>query len=586
MRKTKIICTLGPATDSPEVLRGIFLTGMDVGRANFSHGTHEEHLARVTLFKKVRDELEKPAALLLDTKGPEIRLKKFRGGKARIEKGARFTLTTDEVEGDAERVSVTYRGLPDDVVKGNRILIDDGLIELRVVSASGADVVTEVVNGGELSDKKGVNLQGVTARLPFMSDGDRADLRFGIEHDFDFVAASFVRNADDVRQIKGFLEEHGGGAIKVISKIENRDGVANIDEVIRASDGIMVARGDMGVEIAFEDIPHLQKMIIKKTLSAGKPVITATQMLDSMIRNPRPTRAEITDVANAIYDGTSALMLSGETSVGKYPELTVATMAKIAEKTETEIDYRALLENTHIRISKNVTDAVSYSTCSAAHSLGAAAIITITKSGHTSRMVSRYRPICPILASTPLVKVYRQLALSWGVIPMMAVEAATTDEIFQNAADRAHAAGLIKNGDLVIITGGMPVGVSGTTNMIKIHVVGDVLVEGKSLNGLSATGILCVVAEGKSTPGDFRGGDILVIRRSSDAVLHLIRNATAVITEEDAADSPAAIVAKALDIPVIVNAGRATDILTSGIAVRVDGEKGLVYSGQSTRAGG
>ncbi|HON17222.1 MAG TPA: pyruvate kinase, partial [Spirochaetota bacterium] len=463
---------------------------------------------------------------------------------------------------------------------GDRILIADGLIELRVLEVTSIDIVCEVVNGGELSNRKGVNVPGVTVRLPFLSDNDKKDLIFGIKNDFDYVALSFVRSAEDVKVVKKFMEENGGLNIKLISKIENRDGVRNIDEIIRVSDGVMVARGDMGVEIPFEEIPHLQKMIIKKTVSAGKPVITATQMLDSMIRNPRPTRAEITDVANAIYDGTSALMLSGETSIGKYAELTVATMAKIAEKTETEIDYVKLFDNTHINISKNVTDAISYSTCSAAHSLNAAAIITITKSGHTSRMVSRYRPKCPIIASTPLRKVYNQLALSWGVIPMLAEEATTTDEIFQNAVDNALAAGLIKNGDLVVITGGMPVGISGTTNMIKIHIVGDILVSGISLNGLSATGVLCVIASSKSSPEDFKGGDILVIEKSSEQILHLIKNASAVITEEGA-DSPTAIVARALDIPVIVEAAKATEILTSGIAVRIDGEKGLVYSGQS-----
>jgi pyruvate kinase len=580
MRKTKIICTLGPATDDTDVLRRIFLTGMDVARLNFSHGTHEEHLKRVEIFKQIRDELKKPVALLLDTNGPEIRLRTFKNGEVILKEGDKFTLTTEEIEGDETRVSISYKGLVNDVNRGDRILIADGLIELRVLEVTSIDIVCEVVNGGELSNRKGVNVPGVTVRLPFLSDNDKKDLIFGIKNDFDYVALSFVRSAEDVKVVQKFMEENGGLNIKLISKIENRDGVRNIDEIIRVSDGVMVARGDMGVEIPFEEIPHLQKMIIKKTVSAGKPVITATQMLDSMIRNPRPTRAEITDVANAIYDGTSALMLSGETSIGKYAELTVATMAKIAEKTETEIDYVKLFDNTHINISRNVTDAISYSTCSAAHSLNAAAIITITKSGHTSRMVSRYRPKCPIIASTPLRKVYNQLALSWGVIPMLAEEATTTDEIFQNAVDNALAAGLIKNGDLVVITGGMPVGISGTTNMIKIHIVGDILVSGISLNGLSATGVLCVIASSKSSPEDFKGGDILVIEKSSEQILHLIKNASAVITEEGA-DSPTAIVARALDIPVIVEAAKATEILTSGIAVRIDGEKGLVYSGQS-----
>ncbi|HOP62082.1 MAG TPA: pyruvate kinase [Spirochaetota bacterium] len=581
MRKTKIICTLGPSTDDPEVLRKIFLTGMDVGRMNFSHGSHEEHLKRITTFKNIRSELKKPAALLIDTKGPEIRLRTFKNGGIMLNEGDRFTLTTEEVEGDETRVSISYKGLVNDVSRGDRLLIDDGLIELRITEITPIEIDCEVINGGELSNRKGVNVPGVTIKLPFMSESDKKDLLFGIENDFDYVALSFVRSSEDVKIVRNFLSENNGSFLKIISKIENRDGVTNIDEIIRVSDGIMVARGDMGVEIPFEEIPHLQKMIINKTRNAGKPVITATQMLDSMIRNPRPTRAEITDVANAIYDGTSAIMLSGETSIGKFAELTVATMAKIAEKTETEINYVKILENTHINISKNVTDAISYSTCSAAHSLNAAAIISITKSGHTSRMVSRYRPKCPIIASTPLVKVFNQLALSWGVTPVLSKEAETTDEIFQNAVDNAVQAGFIKSGDLVIITGGMPVGISGTTNMIKIHIVGDILTGGTSLNGLSATGVLCVIAENKSTVDDFKGGEILVIEKSTEQILHLIKNATAVITEEEGADSPAAIVAKALDIPVITGALKATEILTSGIAVRVDGEKGQVYSGHS-----
>lgn len=581
MRKTKIICTLGPALDDPEILKRIFLTGMDVARLNFSHGTHEEHLVRINRFKMIRAELGKPAALLLDTKGPEIRLKKFKNGKIMLPTGAKFILTTEDIEGDEQRVAVTYQDIAKDLTKGNRVLIDDGLIDLKVTGVTEKEVMCEVMNGGELSDKKGVNLQGVTARMPFMSDQDRKDILFAIENDFEFIAASFVRNADDVKQIKSILDEHGGGFIKVISKIENRDGVKNIDEIIRVSDGTMVARGDLGVEIAFEEIPRLQKLIIKKTLNAGKPAITATQMLDSMIRNPRPTRAEITDVANAIYDGTSAIMLSGETAVGKFPELTVATMAKIAEKTEADIDYVKNFENTHINISKNITDAISYSTVSAAHSLGAAAIISITKSGHTSRMVSRYRPQCMIIASTPLEKVYNQLALSWGVVPVHAEEATTTDEIFQNSVENAFSEGLVKNGDLVVITGGMPVGISGTTNMIKIHVVGDILVEGMSINSLSSTGIVCVIADNKSSAEDFKGGEILVIKKSSDTILHLIKNASGVITEEDSEDSPAAIVAKALDIPVITSARNATEILTSGTAVRIDGGSGLIYSGHN-----
>ncbi len=581
MRRTKIICTLGPATDNPDVLRELFIKGMDVARLNFSHGTHEEHLVRAQQFKQMRADLKRPAALLLDTKGPEIRLRKFKGGKACLENGKTFTLTTDEVEGDDTMAAISYKGLPADLTKGDRILIADGLIELKVTSISGSKIITEVINGGELGNNKGMNVPGVTTRLPFMNDNDRKDILFAIENDFDYIAASFARSADDIKEMKNFIETNGGGFIKLISKIENHDGVKNIDEIMRVSDGIMVARGDMGVEIPFEEIPHLQKVIIKKTLASGKPVITATQMLESMIKNPRPTRAEITDVANAIYDGTSAIMLSGETSIGQFPVLTVETMAKIARQTETDIDYTKQLETTHINISKNVTDAISYATCSAAHSLNASAIITITKSGSTSRMVSRYRPRCRIIASTPLVKVYNQLALSWGVCPMMSQEATTTDEIFENAVKDAIAEDMVHNGDLVVITGGMPVGVSGTTNMIKIHIVGDILIEGRCLNGLSSSGILCVIADNKSSVNDFKGGEILVIKKSSDSILHLIKNSSGVITEEDEKDSTAAVVAKALDIPVITGAERATERLTSGIAVKIDGGRGQVLSGQS-----
>jgi pyruvate kinase len=384
--------------------------------------------------------------------------------------------------------------------------------------------------------------------------------------------------------MRDFIESNGGSFIKLISKIENHDGVNNIDEIIRVSDGIMVARGDMGVEIPFEEIPHLQKLIIKKSLAAGKPVIIATQMLESMIKNPRPTRAEITDVANAIYDGGSAIMLSAETSVGDFPVLTVETMAKIASTTEMDINYTELLEHTHINISKNVTNAISYATCSAAHSLDASAIITITQSGHTSKMISRYRPSCKIIASTPSRKVYNQLALSWGVFPVLTPEEKSTDEIFNSVVKRAVDEKMVQDGDLVVITGGMPLGISGTTNMIKIHMVGDVLLEGESLNNLSSSGVLCVIAEDKSSSVDFKGGDILVIKKSSDAVLHLIKSSSGVITEETSSDSPAAIVAKALDIPIIISATKATERLISGIAVKINGEKGQIVSGHSDQA--
>ena len=578
MRRTKIICTLGPATDDPSVLKGLFLSGMDVGRLNFSHGTHEEHLKRVEQFNKIRAELKRPAALLLDTKGPEIRIKTFKDGKVFLEKGNDFIFTTDEIDGDTTRVSVTYQGLPADLKKADIILASDGLLSFRVKTISGNDIITEIINGGELSNRKGLNIPGVSIKLPFINDNDKNDILFAIKNDFDFIAASFVRSSDDINEMKSFINENGGGFIKLISKIENHDGVKNIEEVIRVSDGIMVARGDMAVEIPFEEIPYLQKLIIKKTVAAGKPVITATQMLESMIHNPMPTRAEITDVANAIYDGTSAIMLSAETTIGSYPVLAVDTMVKIANQTELNIDYSNHFENSNINITKNVTDAISHATCSAAHYLDASAIITITKSGHTSRMISRYRPKCPIIASTPNEKVYNQLALSWGVFPLVVQQGVNSDEIFENAIQSAVSKDMINNGNLVVITGGVPVGISGTTNMLKVHIVGDILLEGKSLNKLSSSGVLCVIANDKSSELDFNAGDILVIKESTENVLSLIKNASGVITEEDSNNSPAAIVAKALNIAVITNAKNATERLVSGIAIRLDGEKGYVLN--------
>ena len=578
MRRTKIVCTLGPATDDPNVLKGLFLSGMDVGRFNFSHGTHEEHLIRVEQFKKIRTELKRPVALLLDTKGPEIRIKTFKDGKVILEKGNDFIFTTDEIDGDTTKVSVTYQGLPADLKKADIILASDGLLSFKVKAISGNEILTEIINGGELSNRKGLNIPGVSIKLPFINDNDKNDILFAIKNDFDFIAASFARSSDDINEMKSFINENGGGFIKLISKIENHDGVKNIDEIIRVSDGIMVARGDMAVEIPFEEIPYLQKIIIKKTVAAGKPVITATQMLESMIHNPMPTRAEITDVANAIYDGTSAIMLSAETTIGSYPVLAVDTMVKIANQTELNIDYSQHFENSNINITKNVTDAISHATCSAAHYLDASAIITITKSGHTSRMISRYRPKCPIIASTPNEKVYNQLALSWGVFPLVEQHGVNTDEIFENAIQSAVSKDMIHNGNLVVITGGVPVGISGTTNMLKVHIVGDILLEGKSHNKLSSSGVLCVIANDKSSVLDFNAGDILVIKESTENVLSLIKNASGVITEEDSNNSPAAIVAKALNIAVITNAKNATDRLVSGIAIRLDGEKGYVLN--------
>lgn len=473
MRKTKIICTLGPATDGDGILRKMLEGGMNVARLNFSHGNHEEHLKRVEEFKRLRDELDLPAALLLDTKGPEIRLKRFKGGAAELAGGSEFVLTPEDIEGNAESASVTYFNLAEDVKKGDRILLDDGLVELLVSEIEGRDVRCRVINGGVISDNKGVNVPNVRLNMPFVSERDIEDLRFAALNEFDFIAASFVRDAACVKEMRGVVDGFGGGNIKIIAKIENREGVDNIESILEAADGIMVARGDMGVEIPFEELPPIQKKIIRMCNLAGKPVITATQMLESMIKNPRPTRAEITDVANAVYDGTDAVMLSGETSIGRYPVEAVKTMAKIALYTEGDIDYARRFEAVHPSSSENITDAVSHAACEAAHSLDAAAIISVTKSGHTAQKVSKYRPASPIAAAAISRDVYRQMSLLWGVIPLLTEYGDTTDRIFAGAIKTARGAGVINEGDLVVITGGMPVGVSGTTNTLKVQVVED-----------------------------------------------------------------------------------------------------------------
>lgn len=473
MRKTKIVCTLGPATDDAAILKALMEEGMDVARFNFSHGDHQIHQQRMDLLKQLRKELGKPIAAMLDTKGPEIRVKSFRDGKIMLEKDHRFTLTTRDVEGTKDIVSITYENLPRDISVGNTILIDDGLIEMKVEEITdGTDIVCRVINGGAVSNNKGVNVPNVDLSMPYISERDKEDILFGIQNGFDFIAASFVRTAGDVLQIRRILEENNCYSINIIAKIENLQGVEHIDEIIQVSDGIMVARGDMGVEIPSEDVPVIQKMIIRKVYNAGKQVITATQMLDSMMKNPRPTRAETADVANAIYDGTSAIMLSGETAAGKYPVESVKMMVRIAVRTEQDIDYRKRFLGIARRANPDVTDAISHATCTTAHDLNAKAIITVTKSGRTARMISRYRPECDIIGCTTYPAICRQMNLSWGVTPVLIEEEQDTFELFENAIKVTEQAGYLKRDDLVVITAGVPLGMSGTTNMIKVHCVG------------------------------------------------------------------------------------------------------------------
>lgn len=468
MRKTKIICTLGPSTKKDGVLRELIMNGMDTARINFSHGTREAHLETINEVKKLRDELKIPVAILLDTSGPEIRLGNFAGGRAELENGSLFTLTSEEVEGNAQRASITYKDLPKDVKKGTIILIDDGLIKMEAEEVSDTDIVCRILNGGTVSDHKGINVPNVNINMPYISEKDRLDILFGIENDVDFIAASFVRSADDVLQIRKIFKEKDCNNIKIISKIENRQGVDNIDEILKVSDGIMIARGDMGVEIPLQEVPVIQKKIIKKVYNADKIVITATQMLDSMMKNPRPTRAEATDVANAIYDGTSAIMLSGETAAGMYPVEALKTMVDIAECAEEDIDYNKRFKILARMDSYDVTDAISHATCMTAIDINAAAIITITKSGRTARMISRYRPCCPLIGCTPSKKTYFQMNLSWGVKPVMINEETDTEELFNNSMKAAQLSGYIKKDELAVITAGVPLGISGTTNIIRV----------------------------------------------------------------------------------------------------------------------
>ena len=578
MRKTKIICTMGPATEDDKVLRELMIAGMDVARINFSHGTHEAAKITMDRIKRIREELDLPVAILLDTKGPEIRTKDFKGGKATLKTGERFVLRTDDCEGDNTQVSITYKNLPQDIKKGTTLLIDDGLIELEAISVQADKIVCEIKNGGEVSNKKGINVPNVSLSMPYMSEKDKSDILFGIENDVDFIAASFVRNAEDVMEVRSLLEKNGGESIKIIAKIENAEGVENIDEILRASNGIMVARGDMGVEIAFWDLPMIQKELIKKTYLSGKVVITATQMLDSMIRNPRPTRAETTDVANAIYDGTSAIMLSGETAVGKYPVEALKTMASIAERTEEDIDYVKRLEHLEFNRNMDVTNAISHATCTTAHDLKAKAIIALTSGGKTPRMLSRFRPVCPIIAPTISKKTRRQLSLSWGVIPIMSEIRTNTDDLFDHAVECAEKTGLIKTGDLTVITGGTPLGISGTTNVMRVHLVGDVLVSGDGVNSLSVTSRVCV-AEGPDVLEKFKDGDILVTDTVTNDMISVLKRAKGIICEEKGLDCHAAVLGMALDIPVITGADSATKILKTGTVITMDAKKGYVFGG-------
>ena len=472
-RKTKIICTLGPAVDSEDIVRALIRRGMNAARFNFSHGSHAEHLERLNRLKSLRDAMGRPVATILDTKGPEIRIKSFADGAVELTAGDAFTLTTEDVTGDAHRVSVTYDRLHEELSVGQEILIDDGLVAIRVREIADQEIRCTVENGGRLSNNKSINIPGVHIRLPALTEKDVADIRFGVENDFDYIAASFVRRAADVETVRQVLRDCGGEQIKIIAKIENQEGVDNLDEILAAADGIMVARGDLGVEINAARVPVLQKRMIRKGMQAGKPVITATQMLDSMMRNPRPTRAEVSDVANAVFDGTSCVMLSGETAGGKYPLESLDAMVGIVTEAEQSIHYWNRFMRRETVSSSNINDAITHTCCLTAKDLDAKAILAATDSGHTARMISRFRPACPVAALTTREKVRRQLSICWGVIPFLTGEVNSTDRIFSLATETALKEGLVKNGDTVVITAGVPLGRSGSTNLLKAAIIDD-----------------------------------------------------------------------------------------------------------------
>jgi pyruvate kinase len=581
LRKTKIVCTLGPATNDVETIKELILNGMDAARVNFSHGTYESHTVLIEKLKQAREELNAPIPLILDTRGPEIRIKSFGSDKVYLERGSKFTLTTLDVEGDASRVSVTYDDLPRDLVKGSRVLIDDGLIEMIVDSTSDTEVNCTVVNGGFISSHKGVNIPDVFVHLPSLTVGDIEDIKFGIKMGFDCIAASFIRSAADIINIRKVLEENGGNDIHIIAKIENREGVNNIDEILEVADSIMVARGDLGVEIPPEEVPLVQKSLIARANKSGKPVITATQMLESMVNNPRPTRAEANDVANAIFDGSDAIMLSGETAKGDYPIEAVAMMAKIALKAESSINYIRSLTKKFKAERTNITNAISYAACTTAAELKTACICTVTRSGFTARMISKYRPCCPIVACSTDKMIWRQLNLVWGCLPLYYDKPVKEEEVFQLAMDSAVKSGIARNGDTVVVAVGVPVGVSGSTNTLRVDIIGDMLCKGIGIGTKKASGKARVIKVRSEIERKFKKGDILVATNTDNEWMPYMKRASAIIVGpiDNVENCHAEIVGRALDIPVIICNTKVIDYIPNDTLITVDAKKGFVYFG-------
>ena len=582
MKKTKIICTVGPASDNSETIKSLINAGMDASRHNFSHGDHAEHKIRMDLVKELRVELNKHIAMILDTKGPEIRTGDFAAGKVELNEGAKFTVVCgEEVIGDETVCSVTYENLYEDVKPNDIILIDDGLVGLKVQEVVGKRIQCIVANTGMIGNHKGVNVPGVSINLPALTERDIEDLKFGCAQGVDFIAASFIRKASDVLHIRRVLNENGGEKIQIISKVENREGVNNIDDIVKFSDAVMVARGDLGVEIPTEEVPIVQKMIIHKCNAAGKAVITATQMLDSMMRNPRPTRAESSDVANAIFDGTDAIMLSGETANGKYPVEAVTIMSKIAKAAENALNYEENLKKKRKYHIPNVPNAISLATCTTAMELNASAIITATQSGNTARKVSTYRPECPVIAVTPYERVARSLALSWGVISICADKVESTDELIVNSVAIALQSGYVEKGDLVVIAAGIPANFVGSTNMMKVHIVGDILLQGKGNISASACGTACYVKSAQEANDTMQDGDILVVKTLDKEYSDILDRVSGIIVEENAVTSNVVIEGTSKAVPIIYDATGAVGIIKTGSFITMDATRGIVYSGRA-----
>lgn len=583
MRKTKIVCTIGPASESEEMLEKLILAGMNVARLNFSHGSHEEHGARIQRIREVSKRLNKIVGILLDTKGPEIRTHKMENDAIELATGQKIAISTTEVLGNNEVFSITYDKLIEDVTPGSIILLDDGLIELRVesIDMEAGKIHTTIINAGTLKNNKGVNVPGVSVQLPGITEKDAQDILFGVEQDVDFIAASFVRRDSDVLEIRELLEKNGGSHIQIVPKIENQEGVDNIDKILEVSDGLMVARGDLGVEIPAEEVPLVQKKLISKCNQLGKAVITATQMLDSMQRNPRPTRAEASDVANAIFDGTDAIMLSGETAAGMYPVESVETMHKIAVRTEKAVDYHSVVGKLSKKRDVNMTDAIGQAVAHTSLNLNVKAVLAPTESGHTAKMISKFRPGVPIIGVTSSPRPARQLTLVWGVYPIIGAKAHTTDEILETSIDESLEHGYVSHGDLVIITAGVPVGKAGTTNLMKVHVIGDMVAKGQGIGKTTAIGNAYVVKPGEIADPERAQGKILVTVGTDKEMVPAIENCAGLVAEEGGLTSHAAVVGLTLGKPVIVGVENATSLIEDEQEITIDAESGAIYHGQA-----